>query len=164
MFKCSRFILSVGALICAAGFVLIMAWAPTGPPIGIGLSSYTNGVAVITLTNLSSSKLDYILKVERKTGMSWPTYPQGVPLGTDSGQSGSLGPKQVSALTVQVMIYAPPCPWRASVFCYKNQTNLNSTRLKVHFWLMRHRMPKLAFKAFDEPKVVQVIGPQIEQP
>ena len=103
-------ILSGGVLIGAVGFAPIMASGPVSPPIGLGINSYTNGAAVITLTNLRRSKLDYILKVERKTAKSWPTYPQGMPVGTDYGQSGGLESKQVSTLTVPVMVYAPPSP------------------------------------------------------
>lgn len=153
----------LGALALAAVLLLTVRGTSARRPIGFGLQSYAKGQATVTITNLTRSKLDYVLKVERKTGDHWPTYEHGIPLGTASGKPGSLEPGQVSTVDVDVMVYAPPCPFRVSVFCCMNAPGPDTTRFKAGLWLMKFHVHELAQKAFGEFKVVQVSGPQMEQ-
>jgi len=146
-------------------FSLVKLPGPASGPISLGLQSYTNACAVVTVTNLSRFQFDYSLKLERKTMDGWPRYQGGMPLGIDSGQGGVLPAGKVLTLTVPVMVYAPPYPWRVSIFCYRNAKppNPNTIRSKACLWLLRLTMPKLAQKLWGESKVVQVSGPQMEQ-
>jgi hypothetical protein len=141
-------------------FIKLAALKPA--PIALAVRSYTNARAVIVVTNLGDSNVEYILKVERKID-SWPTYRQRIPVGPDSGQPGLLRPREVLTLTVPVMVYAPPYPWRVTFFCCKNAPGPNATRSKAGVWLLRLGMPGLAKKVMGEFKVVRVSGPQMEQ-
>ncbi len=156
-------ILSLGAIAGLIAFLLIKSSAPADPPIGLGVQSYTNACASITLTNFGRFKLDYVLKVERKTADAWPEYPQGIPLGPVSGPMGTLSPGEISTLTVPVMVYAPSCPWRVSLFCYRNPVPPGTARFKAGVWLMRWHMPGLARRVLGGSKAVRVSGPQMEQ-
>jgi len=156
-------VLSVGAVAGAAVAAFILSRGSGSWPIRLGLRSYTKGSAVVTLTNPSRRKVDYVWTVERRTAATWPKYEHGFPVGVDSRQSGRLEPGQVLELTVPVMVYAPPCPWRFSVFCFRNPANPNTARYKAGLWFMRHGMLRLARKAIGELSVVQVSGPEMEQ-
>jgi hypothetical protein len=156
-------VLSLGALTGAAVVAITLSCGSRSWPIGLGLQSYTNGSAVVTLTNLSRRKVDYVWVVERRTAHSWPKYEHNFPVGIDSRQIGILKPRQVSELAVPVMVYAPPCPWRVSVFCYRNPAGPNTARGKAGLWFMRHGMARLARKAIGEFRSVQVPGPEMEQ-
>ena len=156
-------VLSVGAVAGAAVAAFILSRGSGSWPIRLGLRSYTKGSAVVTLTNLSRRRVDYVWVVERRTAHSWPKYEHNFPVGIDSRQMGILAPRQVSELAVPVMVYAPPCPWRVSVFCYRNPAGPNTTRYKAGLWFMSHGMLRLARKAIGEFSVVQVSGPEMEQ-
>ena len=148
-------------------FAIVRLSAPARGMIGLGLQSYTNACAIFTVTNLGDSQIDYVLTVERKITNDWPNYQGRVPHIMNS-QSGILAPKQVSTGTVPVMVYAPPYPWRLSVFCWRHQTtpnpNRNTMRFRAGLWLLRVHQPKLAQKfLFDKAAIAQVVGPQMEQ-
>ena len=135
--------------------------------LGLGLQNYTNAWAIFTVTNLTGYQIHYLLTVERKITNDWPNYRGRIPNMIDP-QTGVLAPKQVSTLTVPVMVYAPPYPWRLSVFCWRHNTtsipNPNTIRSRAAFWLLRIHQAKLAQKVlFDKVEIVQVSGPQMEQ-
>ena len=150
-------------------FALAKLPLSTSGPIGLSLESYSNACARVTIRNRSRSQFDYVLKVERKILKGWPKYEGGVPVGQDSGQPGTLYPGQVTRLSVPVMVYAPPCPLRVSIFCWDHDRSASvgfqpgTLRFKAALWLQRLHMPKLAQKLWGEFKVVQVSGPEIEQ-
>jgi len=157
-------ILSLTVILGLIAFSLIKQTTSASGPIGLGIQSYTNACAVVTVTNLSRLPFDYSLKVERKTKDGWPNYKGGIPVGLDSGDHGVLPPRKVTTLTMPVMVYAPPCPWRVSIFCYRNPPPPNTTiRYKVSCWLVRLHMQNLARKLWGQLEVVQVTGPQMEQ-
>ena len=153
----------LGALASAALCGLIISSGSASQQIGLGLQNYARASATVTISNLSDSKVDYVLKVERKIGDTWPKYQHGMPFGTDSGQPGSLGPGQSLTSTLPVMVYAPPTPWRVSIFCQWSAPGPNTTRFKAGLWLLRLRMQRLARKAFGEPRIVQISGLQMDQ-
>ena len=157
-------VLAVTGIVCLAAFSVAMILVPTSDPIKLSLQSYTNASAVITIKNQSSLPFDYTVMVERKIGGKWP---DGLVPGTiiPENQSGSLGAGQHTNLTIPVMVYAPPHPWRISVFCWRNQPtlNFNSFRFKCMFWLNKLHMPKLARKLAVETKMLQVSGPPMQQ-
>src|SRR5262249_24364939 len=99
-------------------------------PIALGLQSYTNTCAVVGITNHSVHQFNYVVMVERKMGSEWP---KGLAVGTiiPQNQFGSLSPGQHTNLTVPVMVYAPPYPWRISVFCNRPAVQPNSLRFKA---------------------------------
>jgi len=154
---------SLSALTGVAVIALILSRGSTGRPINLGLQNYAKGTAVVTVTNMSHREVDYVWTVERKTADGWPKYEDGIPLGVDSSHSGRLEPRQVVELALPVMVYAPPCPWRVSVFCYKNPAAPNTGRDKAGFWFTVHGMPWLGRKVTGDFKVVQVSGPEMEQ-
>jgi hypothetical protein len=128
------------------------------------VQSYTNASAVISVKNQSSLTFDYTVIVEHKIGGKWPN---GLALGTmlEPNQTGTLSPGQQRNLTVPVMVYAPPYPWRISVFCWENLPlpNATSFRVKCILWLIRLHMPKLAQKLAIKQERFQVSSPQMEQ-
>lgn len=107
-------ILSLTAVVGALALYWVTVAARISRPIGLGLRSYTNACAVITVTNASRIHYDYVLMVERKTQAGWP---KGWPIGIPAHQAGSLRPAEVATLTVPVMVHAPPYPWRISLYC-----------------------------------------------
>ena len=146
-------------------FAVVRLSAPKPGMIGLRIQSYTNGYAIFIVTNLSGFQIDYFLTVERKITNDWPNY-QGHTPHIMNPQTGVLAPKQVSTLTVPVLLYAPPYPWRLSIFCSRHQPtppNPNTIRFKAGFWLLRLHLPKLAQKVFGERELVQISAPQMEQ-
>ena len=134
-----NFKITILLLIGIAGlisFAVIRLLGPTSAMVGLGLQSYTNASAVVAVTNLSCFQIDYVLKVERKSKEGWPKYEAGIPLGNDAGQTGVLYPKHVSMVTVPAMVYAPPYPWRLSIFCYRRSRtpSPNTIRFKTGLW------------------------------
>ena len=148
----------VGLIILA----VVKLSVPAPGMVGLGLQSYTNACAVFTVTNLTAFQINYFLTVERKFASGWPNHPEGRPHITNP-QTGVLRPREVSTVTVPVMTYAPPYPWRLSIFCYRPPPNPSGFRFKAGLWLLMLHMPNLAKKLFGESKVVQVSGPQMEQ-
>ncbi len=141
-------VLSIIAMLALIAFCLAYV-APPGPgPIALGLQSYTNNSAVVGITNRSRiHQFDYFAIVQRKTASEWPG---GSPVGiiTSSHQSGVLGPGQFTNLTLRVMTYAPPCPWRVSVFCNPPRVMPNSLRFRAGLFALRLGAPKFAQKLF----------------
>ena len=157
------FMLLISVLVLA-GFTFARVWLRFGSPVALSMRSYTNACAAVTLVNLTSEPLEYIVKVERKSSKGWPVYENGYPVGIDSGQSGTLSASSTTNLVLSVLTYAPACPWRASVFCVKGiRFNPRSLRFRVGIWCLRSHMRWLAGKVFDHAKVVRISGPQIEQ-
>ena len=162
-------ILSVISIVGLIAFALAKLSFSTSSPIGLRLESYSNACARVTVSNRSRLQFDYVLKVERKTLNGWPKYEGGLPVGADSGESGTLYPGQVTTLSVPVMVYAPPYPLRVSIFCWDPDQSAkigfqpSTMRFKAGLWLQRLHMRKLAQKLWGEFKVVQVSAPQMEQ-
>ena len=153
----------VGVAVLVGLAAVIMSGTATGP-VRLTLQSYTNATAVITIKNQGSLPFDYYaVMAERKIGGRWP---EGLVPGTiiNKNQTGSLGAGQQINLTIPVMVYAPPQPWRISVFCWRNQpiAAFNSSRFKCILWLNKLHMSRLSQKLV-EPKMVQVSSPQMEQ-
>jgi|SRR6266853_848592 len=134
----------LGSVLILAGFATVKAWFPSHSPVGFGIQSYTNSCAVVIVTNLTRESLKYIVKVEHKVAKGWPVYQAGFPVGIDYGQDGTLPPRGSTNLTLQVLTYAPPCPWRVSVFCCWNAPGPNTMRFKAGLRLFSLHMPKLA--------------------
>jgi hypothetical protein len=147
--------------------VVLIAWlfiklpAPTSGPIGIGIQNYTNARAFVTVTNLSHSPVDYIVKIERKTLSGWPVYNGSIPIGL--GRVGALRAGEVTNMFLPVTVHDFACPWRVSIFYYRNAPGPNTIRFKVGFLLLRLRMPKLAQKVWGQIEMKQVAGEQMEQ-
>jgi hypothetical protein len=153
-------VIGLGGLIA---FSFVKFSRRTSCAIGLGVKSYTNCAAVVSFTNRSDLRLDFVLKVERKGKHGWPVYPAGIPMGTDFGQSGRLNPGEVFTAPVPVMVYAPPCPWRVSVFYYKPVVPPSGLRRKAVHWLLRLHLPKLTHKVVEEFKPMQVSSAEMEQ-
>jgi len=122
-------VLAITGVGCLVAFWVVLMLAPTSESVRLSLQSYTNATARITIRNQSSRPFSYLVLVERKIGGKWP---DGLALGTriPENQSGSLGGGQRTNLTIPVMVYAPPYPWRISVFCWINQPVPNAFRIK----------------------------------
>jgi hypothetical protein len=116
--------------------------AQASGPIALGLQSYTNSSTVVGITNRSSDQLSYVVMVERKIGGEWP---KGLKPGTiiPEHQFGSLCPGQFTNLTLPVMVYTPPYPWRVTVFSRRPSIQLNSLRFKIGLLARRFGMRKL---------------------
>jgi len=160
-------ILSLASVLGLITCAVITLSTPTAElsPIGIGLQSYTNACAVFNVTNLSRSQIKYVLKVEHKTMNDWPKYGSSIPQIHDP-QMGVLLPQQVTNLTVPVMVYAPPYPWRLSIFCLNGPMSQSTLRFKTGLWALRLHLPKLARKLLGGPggpQIVQVSGPEVPQ-
>jgi hypothetical protein len=154
--------LLVTAVLGVVAVWLIKLSAPTGL-IGFGLQSYTNTSAIVGITNRSFHQFNYILMVERKIGSSWP---KGLLPGTiiPDHQFGTLGPGQFTNLTLPVMVYAPPQPWRISVFCNRPPIQPNSGRFKTGLLAFRLGMRKLAQELWGENfKGIQVSTTEMQQ-
>jgi hypothetical protein len=156
-----RSALLLGAIAVLIACLFIKRPPGTPEPIGIGIQSYTNACASVTITNLSFSPLDYVVKVERKAWNDWPVYNGVVPVGF--GRVGVLQPAEVTNMFLPVMVYAPARPWRVSVFCYRNTPGPNTIRYKAGTFLLGLRMPKLAQKVWGKVELIQVSGQQMEQ-
>jgi hypothetical protein len=115
---------------------------PTTDPIVLGLQSYTNAVAIVGITNHSSHEFDCWVFAERKIGDKW----QGLNLGTSfpANQIVHLSARQQTNMTVPVLVYAPPYPWRISAFCSRAQVQTGSLRFRVGILALNFKMPKLA--------------------
>jgi hypothetical protein len=146
-------------------FLLTKRSAPVPGPVTLAIQSYTNARAVVILTNLTRSRLSYTLKVKHKTLSEWPKYATGVQLVNYPDQYGTLGPNEVSMLSVPVMVYVPPYPWRLSLFSYNSSQSRNRIQITAHLWLLKLHLRKLALKLFGDgkPRVVQFSSPQMEQ-
>ena len=139
---------SILAILATIAFLFIKPAAPVSGPITIGLRSYTNSSALVAITNRSRSyQFNYLAVVQRKIGSDWP---KGLPLGiiTSAHQSGMLAPGQSTNPTLSVMTYAPPYPWRISVFCNRPPVPPNSFRFRAGLFALRLGSPKLAQKFF----------------
>ncbi len=134
----------------------------TSRPIALGLQNYTNASAVVGITNRSFDELNYVVMVERKIGAQWPNYVPGTRISVS--QLGGLRPGQFTNLTIAVMVYAPPYPWRVSVFCTRAPVKPNSLRAKAGFLASKLGMRKLSHKLWGEDfKQIQVSTPEMEQ-
>jgi hypothetical protein len=156
-------ILALAAIVGLAAFLVHMMLTPASDPLSLTLQSYTNASAVITIKNQSSLHLDYAVMVERKFGDKWP---EGLAPGTTipQHQLGSLDAGQHTNLNIEVMVHAPPCPWRISVFCIGPPTQQTSVRAKAALWLWNHDFPKIAHTLFRPgSKQIQVSTPEMEQ-
>jgi hypothetical protein len=152
------------SVLAVAGFAFAKVWPRFGSPVALSIRNYTNACAVVTLVNLTSEPLDYTVKVERKGSKGWPVYDNGYPVGIDSGQGGALAASSTTNLSLSVLTYAPPSPWRVSIFCVKGvQFTPSSFRFRAGFWCLRLHMRRLAGKVFDHAKVIRISGPQMEQ-
>jgi len=159
----TRAILLLIGIVGLIAFCWIKFSGSTSGPVALGLQSYTNASAVIGITNRSSYQFDYVVMVERKIGGEWP---KGLSPGTRilPNQFGRLGPGQVTNLTIPVMVYAPPYPWRISVFCNRPPVRPTSARFKASFWARRLGMGTLSHKLLGErSKQVQASTPEMEQ-
>jgi hypothetical protein len=107
------FCLSIIAVVAVIAVYWVNGWASSNASITLGLRSYTNATAVITVTNRSNVQFDYGMLVERKPKGGWPTE---LPIGTLFLDHGTV-PPGVTTLTVPVMVHVPPLPWRISMFC-----------------------------------------------
>ncbi len=134
-----------GFLLVTAFLSVVAVWliklSAAAGLIGFGLQSYTNTCAVVGITNRSFHQFNYIVMVERKRGSDWP---KGLLPGTiiPDHQFGTLGPGQCTNLTLPVMVYVPPQPWRISVFCNRPPVQPNSVRFKAGLLALRLGMRK----------------------
>jgi hypothetical protein len=122
--------------------------APSTGVITLGLQSYTNACAVITVTNRSSIQFEYGLMVERKLEDGFPTkWPIGIPF----HEHGTLLPG-ITTLTVPVMVYVPPSPLRISIYCPPPAASapikLNPITKTAGRVFLKLRMTNLALRAW----------------
>lgn len=157
------------AVVGLVAFCWIALSSRASGPILLGLQSYTNASAVVGITNGSVHQFHYEVMVERKIGGEWP---KGLRPGTivPQHQCGSLCPAQSTNLTIPIMVYAPPYPWRVSVFCNReapvqpNYVQPNSLRYKTGFLALRLGMRKLAHELFGPNfKQIQVSTQEMQQ-
>lgn len=136
---------------------------PTSGPIAFGLQSYTNACAVVGITNHSFYQFHYVVMKERKIGGRWPKGLEpgkGIP----KGQFGSLLPGQLTNLTIPVMVYVPPYPWRVSVFYSQQAAQTNPLRFKASLWALKLGMRKFSQKLWGGNfKQIQASTPEMEQ-
>ncbi len=136
-------VLALVAVMGLAALCWIALYGQSNGPIAFGLQSYTNNSALVGITNRGVRQLSYVVMVERKIGSKWP---EGLKPGTiiPEHQFGSLGPGQFTNLTIPVMVYSPPYPWRVSVFFNRPPVQPSSLRFKAGFLALRFGMRKLA--------------------
>jgi hypothetical protein len=158
--------LTVLALVAVVGLVAFCWIALSGQasgPIAFGLQSYTNTSAVVGITNRSIHQFNYVVMVERRIGGEWP---KELRPGTiiPAHQFGSLCPGQFTNLTIPMMVYAPPYPWRVSVFCNRLPLQPNSLRFKTGLLALRFGMRKLAQELWGANfKQIQVSTKEMQQ-
>lgn len=133
--------------------------------IAFGLKSYARGSAVFMITNTSRVPVDYTVTVEHKDYSGWPNYlgkvlPHAPPEGCASPCR--IAPGQVSACTVGVMVYAPPCPWRLSVR-HDSMSAFDRLRERGSALLLEYGMYALADKLWPGKYFAIVTGPEMEQ-
>jgi hypothetical protein len=136
---------------------------PTTDPIVLGLQSYTNAVAIVGITNHSSHQFDCWVMVERKIGGEWP---KGFVPGTSipANQLVHLAARQHTNMTVPVLVYAPPYPWRISAFCSHPPVQVASLRFRVGILALKFRMRKLAHILLGgDSQQIQASTPETEQ-
>jgi hypothetical protein len=156
-------ILLLAVIVGAIGLAWVQLMAPASSLIALGVKRYTNISATVSLTNQTRVEVNYFFKVERKDKDGWPRYQTEMPLGFRSdGQSGALSPGEFRTLPVQVTVYAPPCPWRVSVFCCKSQ-NTNTIRFRAGLLLARLHIPRLAKGMWGNIKAIQISSPEMPQ-
>ena len=151
------------AVVGVIAFCCIVVSGPASEPIGLGLQSYTNASAVVRITNRSFYQFNYVVVSERKIGGEWP---KGLRVGTSipADQFGSLCPGQLTNLTIPLMVYAPPYPWRISVFCTRHPVQPNSLRFKAGAWALNLGMRKLAHTLLGgDSKQIQASTQEMEQ-
>jgi hypothetical protein len=155
--------LSLTVIAAVIAFCWIKFSRPTSGRVALGLQSYTNASAVVWITNRSFYQVDFLVMVERKIGGEWPTgYVAGTRI--PANQFGSLRPRQLTNLTIPVMVYAPPYPWRVSVFYTRPPANPNSLRFKASVLAFRLGMRKLCHKLrAGDLEQRQVSTPEMEQ-
>jgi len=143
----AKFRPGVLVLVPVLGLLAALCWialhAQSKGPIAFGLQSYTNHSALVGITNRGVRQFSYVVLVERKIGNKWP---EGLKPGTiiPDHQFGSLAPGQFTNLTIPVMVYAPPYPWRVSAFFNRPPVQPGSPRFKAGLLALRFRMRKLA--------------------
>jgi hypothetical protein len=157
-------LISGAVLLACIAICWIRLSGPTGGPIAFGLQSYTNACAVVGITNRSAYQFHYVVMTERKIGGEWP---QGLQKGAriPEGQFGSLRPGQLTNLTIPVMVYVPPYPWRVSIFYSKQASIPNSLRFKASFLALKLGMRKLSHKLLGggDFEQIQASTPETEQ-
>jgi hypothetical protein len=156
-------VLALVAVAVASCFCWIAHYCQASGPIAFGLQSYTNTSAVVGITNRSIHQFNYVVMVERRIGGEWP---KGLKAGTiiPEHQFGSLCPGQFTNLTIPVMVYAPPYPWRVSVFCNRAPVQPNSLRFKTGLLALRFGMRKLAQELWGANfKQIQVSTREMQQ-
>jgi len=144
------------------GFGFVTRLHAIRQPVGFSVQSYSNDCVVVAFTNLTRTQLGYQITVERKGAEGWPICCGEIPVETDNGQMGALGPGQTTNLELRVMVHAPPSPWRVSLFWW-NAPKLNSVRFKAVHYLLRLHTPTVAQWVMGRTRPVQVAGPQMEQ-
>jgi hypothetical protein len=155
---------ALGLMILSAIISILVCREPSQfdvRPVGLGIQSYKQRTAAVTLTNLCRSKLFYRGKVERKTEEGWPTYDRSGSVAILA--QGTLLPGAATNLTLPVMNYAQAYPWRISIFCYRAPSRTDEIRYSAVHWLVKLHLNALARYAWADPKVVKVSGPQMEQ-
>jgi hypothetical protein len=135
---------------------------PTADPIVVGLQSYTNAVAIIGITNHSFHRFDCMVMAERKIGGEWPKLTLGTRI--PANQLVHLSGRQHTNMTVPVLVYAPPYPWRISAYCYRPPVQPTQVRVRIGLLALKFRMRKLAEIVLG-PNLhqVQVSTPEMEQ-
>jgi len=137
--------------------------SPGADPIVLGLQSYTNAVAVIGITNRSFHQFDCAVMVERKIGGEWP---KGLGPGTilPPNQVVHLSARQQTNMTIPVLVYAPPYPWRISAFCGRPPVQMSSLRFRLGILALKFRMRNLARTLLgDNARQIQASTPEVEQ-
>ena len=157
--------LSLIAVVGVIAFYWFKVSVPPNGPISLGLQSYTNACAVITVTNRSNIQFDHGLMVERKPKSGWPRQ---WPIGTVWHEHGTLRPG-ITTLTMPVMVYVPPRPWRISMYCSPPDApfKVNHIQQSAAFLVYKLGMRKLSLKVLmwgqAARKGISVSTPEVEQ-
>jgi hypothetical protein len=155
-------ILSLAVIVGVIGLAWVQLTAPTSRLIALGVKRYTNISATVSLTNQARVEVNYFFKVECKDKDDWPRYEAEIPFGFHSDtQWGALSPGEFRTLPVRVIVYAPPCPWRVSVFCYNSQMNTNTIRFRAGLLFAKLHMPRLARDIWGRRKAVRISSPEM---
>jgi len=163
----SKLILLIAGIVGFVVVVLLLISKP-GNPVTVTLQSYTNGCAIITITNRGSISFEYVAtKVEHKIGSKWHDYSSTLIRSMKVPQSDVLGPFQQTSLTITGLVYAPSCPWRFSVFYLRPPVHVqvNSVRSRAAIWFDRQGFHSISRKLFGvgEFRCIELLTPELIQ-
>jgi hypothetical protein len=165
--KSKLVVLLIDGIVGFVGFVVVLLLvSKPSEPVKVTLQSYTNGYAVISITNQTSISFEYFAKVERKFGDKWPNRlsEDSWGLGTMlEPHDGILSSGQHTNLTMAVKVHIPPYPWRISVIYSRRSLRVNSVHYRAAVWCDSHGLDYVSQKLFAAYKQIEVSTPEMAQ-